>query len=105
MLGSARRAIAAPTGVHEARRRAAVRTEAVPPVPSEQGFRLRERRQVLGRHQGAGGEAAQVRDEEIASASQWLGGIRIDRNRKQRRIAVAAEKYLLPCRPKCAGRA
>src|SRR5712692_8706684 len=73
MLGSARRAIAAPAGVHEARRRAAVRTEAVPPVPAEQGFRLRERRQVLGRHQGgAGGEAAQVGDEKIASVSQGL---------------------------------
>src|SRR5712692_407106 len=70
MLGSARRAIAAPAGLHQARRRAAVRTKAVPPVPAEQGFRLRERRQILPRHQGAGREAAQVRDEEIASASQ-----------------------------------
>src|SRR6266446_2676025 len=100
MLGSADRAIAPPAGLHEARRRAAVRTEAVPPVPAEQGFRRRERRQVLGRHQGAGGEAAQVSDEKIASASQGLGGIRIDRRRKQRRIAAAAEKYLLPGRRK-----
>ncbi len=105
MLGSAGRAIAPPAGLHNARRRAAVRTKAVPPVPAQQRFRLREGRQVLRRHQGAGGEAAQVGDEEIASVSQGLGGIRIDRHRKQRRIAVAAEKYLLPFRRKCAGRA
>src|SRR6266853_1583433 len=58
MLSSARRAIAPPAGVHEARQRAAVRTEAVPPVPAEQGFRFRERRQMLRRHQSAGCKAA-----------------------------------------------
>ncbi len=91
--------------MHDARRRAAVRTEAVPPVPAEQGLRLRERRQVLGRHQGASRKGAQVGDEEIASVFQGLDSIRIDRHRKQRRITVAAEKYLLPFRRKCAGRA
>src|SRR5260370_10708132 len=77
MLGAAGRAITPPTGLHDARRRAAVRTEAVPPVPAEQGLRLRERRQGLGRHQGASRKGAQVGDREIASVFLGLAGIPI----------------------------
>src|SRR5215468_582357 len=57
MLGATRRAITSPAGLHGSGRCATIRAKAVASVPREHGFRLRQRRQVLGRHKGAGRDA------------------------------------------------
>src|SRR5215831_15048587 len=95
MLGAARRAITAPAGLHGSGRRTTIRAKAVASVPRKHGFRLRQRREVLGRHQGAGRDATQVRDDEIATAFQRLSGVRINRDSEQRCAVITAEEHLL----------
>ena len=103
MLGLAGRAVAPPAGLHHARRRAAIRTEAMARMPADQRLGFGERRQMRGVDQALHRDGAQVGDFQIVARLERLDRGRIEAEAETRRLADKSEEDRSRARAERAG--